>query len=234
MGNAVDSPRNLAVEAAEAVEAVEEAMAGDDRSQARGGARAETSRLELEQLAHDLLQPVATIRALVSLVQRDRSVSPAMHERLQQIEHEAELMASMCQRTLEGGSPVEPIDLGAVTRAVVERTRLTYRGDIRVETDEVRLLADEVGWRRAVANLIENACRAAGPSGKVMVSVERSLGQIRVGVADSGPGFGKGHPGTASLGLATVSSVVDRHAGHLELRRSDLGGALVVVVLPDA
>jgi len=208
-------------------------MAGDERASARGSVRPEASRLELEQLAHDLLQPVATIRALVSLVQRDPSASPAMQQRLEQIEHEADLMASMCQRTLEGGSPVEPIDLGAVATAVVERTRLTYRGDISIEAAEVRLLADEVGWRRAVANLLENACRAAGPSGKVLVSVERSAGQIRFGVADSGPGFGKGHPGTASLGLATVSGVGDRHGGHLELRRSDLGGALVLVVIPE-
>jgi K+-sensing histidine kinase KdpD len=51
-------------------------------------------------------------------------------------------------------------------------------------------------------------------------------------VADSGPGFGNGESGLASLGLGIVAALVRRSNGGLHMGTSDLGGLAVAVTLP--
>ena len=189
--------------------------------------------LELERLVHDLLQSIAIVQAVVSMIRHDDAASDSLREQVSLIERETQTIVAMCQRARNRAAPLVLVDLGAVVGTVVDRLQLAYPGDITVEADGATLLADEVDWTRAVFNLVENACRAAGPTGKVVVSVQREDNTVRLAVGDSGPGFGKGGAGTASLGLGTVSQVVDRHGGHLELRRSSLGGALVTIVVPE-
>jgi signal transduction histidine kinase len=189
---------------------------------------------ELRRLVHDLLQSVAIVQAVVSMVRHDEQVTDRLREQMSLIERETQTIAAMCQRARNRAAPPVLVDLGDVVGTVVERVRLAYPGDISVEIDDATLLADEIDWARALFNLVENACRAAGPGGKVVVSVQRDADTVRIAVGDSGPGFGKGSAGSASLGLATVSQVVHSHGGHLELRRSPLGGALVTIVVPGA
>lgn len=205
-------------------------MRGDSGSNDRAG---DASALELERLVHDLLQSVAIVQAVVSMIRHDDRASESLREQVSLIERETQTIAAICQRARNRTAPPVLVDLSRVVETVVDRLQLAYPGDIAIETDDATLLADEVDWARALFNLVENACRAAGPAGKVIVSVQREENTVRVSVGDSGPGFGKGLAGTASLGLGTVSQVVDRHGGHLELRRSSLGGALVTIVVPD-
>lgn len=87
-------------------------------------------------------------------------------------------------------------------------------------------------WERSLLDLVENACRAAGPDGKVSVRCFRTAESARMAVDDSGPGFGEALAGRSSLGMVAVSRLVDRHGGHLELRRSTLGGAQLTIVVP--
>ena len=57
-------------------------------------------------------------------------------------------------------------------------------------------------WR-ALANVVDNATRAAGQAGRVEVVIGQAS-QTVIDVIDDGPGFGNGPPGTASLGLQVV------------------------------
>ena len=110
-----------------------------------------------------------------------------------------------------------------------------YAGDIEGSVGDGSpwpLHGDRVEWERCLVNLTENACRAAGPAGKVVITLYADEGNLCVSVGDSGPGFGASATGRASLGLVSVSQLVDQHGGHLELRRSPLGGAQVTIVIP--
>lgn len=191
--------------------------------------------LEVQRLAHDLLQPVAIVQAVVAALRSPGSSTTSTQEALDLIETELRVMAEMCQQHLEGARPAAEVDLAAVIEKVVERMGMGYSGDIESAIEgrpSWSLHSDAVEWERSLVNLVENACRAAGPSGKVVVSMAVDGGTVCVSVSDSGPGFGASAAGRSSLGLVTVSQLADRHGGHLELRRGSLGGAQVTIVIP--
>ena len=53
-----------------------------------------------------------------------------------------------------------------------------------------------------------------------------------VEVTDDGPGFGNGPPGTASLGLGVVSSLLESCGGRIEVQAPEAGGARVRLIIP--
>lgn len=182
--------------------------------------------------AHDLLQSVAIMQALIGTLRATDAVAPAARGLVDQLQREVRLIAEVCERQLELGAVSGEVDLAAVAAEVVERSQLTYGGQITVEVVEAVIEGDPVEWHRCLYNLVENACRAASDDGKVEVRLSVGEGSIRISVGDSGPGFGEAVAGRASLGLTTVTRVVEGHSGHLELRESPLGGAQLTIVIP--
>lgn len=187
---------------------------------------------ESRRSAHDLLQSVAVMQAILGTLRATGAVAAPSAALLDQLQREVRLIAEVCERQLEPDAVVRPVELADVVAEVVERSRLTYQGEITCETVEAALEADPIEWHRCLYNLVENACRAAGADGKVEVRLWVGDGSIRLAVGDSGPGFGQAVTGRASLGLTTVTRVVEGHGGHLELRESPLGGAQLTIVVP--
>ncbi|MCU1355072.1 MAG: hypothetical protein JWM89_490 [Acidimicrobiales bacterium] len=189
---------------------------------------------DFRRLAHDLLQSIAIIQAVTATLQMESDVGTNTRSRLGLIEREMQTMAAMCDRHMALQSAEIALNPAKTAAQVAERIGLTYPGTITVLADApgAEVVGDEIEWERAVFNLVENACRAAGPRGEVRLEVRAEENSLRIVVGDSGPGFGASPTGRASLGLASVSKLADLHGGHLELRRSSLGGAEVAVVVP--
>jgi len=82
-----------------------------------------------------------------------------------------------------------------------------------------------------VANVLDNATRAAGPGGTVTVEIVRRKGGVVLSVEDNGPGFGK-IPSGAGLGLSAVARNVVKHGGKMEFGSGGGGGARVSLWLP--
>ena len=86
---------------------------------------------------------------------------------------------------------------------------------------------------RILGNILANACRAAGPSGRVRVIVDEAGDQARLAIADSGNGLGQAVPGgRAGLGLDIIGALALNYGGSVHLGVSDLGGLAVTVLLP--
>lgn len=183
--------------------------------------------------AHDLLQSVAIMQALIGTLRATGAVAPDGLATLDHLQREVGLIADVCERQLRDDGVLHDVDLAHVSEEVVVRSRLTFGGEITLEVgDEAVIEGDPVAWHRCLYNLVENACRAASDDGKVEVRLAVADGSIRLSVGDSGPGFGEAVTGRASLGLRTVTEVVESHSGHLELREGPLGGAQLTVVIP--
>ena len=95
----------------------------------------------------------------------------------------------------------------------------------------VTVLADPVGLKRVVWNLLDNARRAVATGGEVEVRVRQRGRDAFLEVADDGPGFGH-LPPQHGLGLIGVRRFAQRFGGDLSIGTSSLGGALVTLRLP--
>jgi signal transduction histidine kinase len=182
-------------------------------------------------------QPVASMFALAAAALAEPGLPQAARARLEQMVEQAEWLADLIQHSLQLATPDAPNACGAdllrVARDVASAECMTWPGEVRMISQSSAVFTDvhPVLLRRMVANLVDNATRAAGPSGTVTIEVGRQQNSALLAVEDTGPGFGK-IPGGLGLGLAAVSRNAIRHGGRVECGCGASGGARVNLWLP--
>lgn len=186
----------------------------------------------LRQLCHDLTGPATSIKLLTQVAAAESDPGPAMRARLRQICDEASRIADICGYFLDQPQDDGPADLDLLAAEVADSARWRYAGMIDVVAETARVAAHPVVILRILTNLMDNACRAAGPGGRVRLTVRADGDRATLIVADSGRGFGQGEPGRASLGLDIVAAMARRGGGTVEMDASDLGGTAVAVTFP--
>jgi signal transduction histidine kinase len=184
------------------------------------------------ELHHDMRQPLAAISALVSAAEAQPEVPEVVRNCLERIGEEARQLLDLCRHVLEEAAAPALVPIGHLAFDVARTCQASTTCRIELDIEPVVAVVDEVGLRRALCNLIDNAVRAAGPSGRVRLGVSRHGEEVLISVGDSGPGFGASVPGAASLGLDIVRRLADDHRGRLDIGTSDLGGALVSITIP--
>jgi signal transduction histidine kinase len=190
----------------------------------------------LREMCHDIRQPVASIIVLADAALSEDSIPSAVRARLGQVREQAEWLGDLLQhlldphlvRTAHGKS----YDLTQLVSKVVQAERATYGGDLRLRWSEgdMRVRGDAIELRRAIANLLSNAIRAAGPDGTVLVELHGIDDHVLLTIDDSGPGFGMIRRRTG-LGLRAVARGLKSYGGHIEYSRSHMGGTRAIVVL---
>jgi len=95
----------------------------------------------------------------------------------------------------------------------------------------VLIRANPADIRRIIANLLDNATRAAGSAGKVTIEVGCDSSLAQLAVEDSGPGFGHIPEGTR-LGWGIVAQNLARCGGSVTYGESTLGGVRASFSLP--
>ena len=201
---------------------------------ARGGHLGAVDVRTLRELCHDLTMHAASIRLLATGAARESDPDPLLKARLRQMADEAGAIAGICSYFLDPTRQPGPSDLGVLAADAASSARSRHRGRIDVVAETVEAAAHPVDVARILANLLDNACRAAGPAGTVRLAVDADAGMPRLVVADSGRGFGHGESGQASLGLGIVAALVRRNGGSVQMDTGDLGGLAVTILLPEA
>lgn len=134
----------------------------------------------------------------------------------------------------------------AVPRALAVGIDLGFDDRESPAAEPVHILGIPTLLREAIGNVVDNAIRYAGTGARVTVHVGTEGTRAIVDVEDDGPGipaadcermFGRFVRGTdtgdgCGLGLAIVREIVERHAGHVELRAAEPRGTLVRIELP--
>ena len=197
------------------------------------------SRVEgLRQACHDIRQPVAGVLALAGAALAQTELPESVRTYLHEIVRLAEWQSDVIEHWLQvpaGGSDSPATDVVRVVNDAAADERLTWAGDLtlRWPPEAVCVPLHEVTVRLMAANLLANATRAAGPSGRVTVEVARRACWILLAVEDSGPGFGR-LPRRSGRGLSAVAREALEHQGRLECGRGRLGGGRVSLWLPVA
>jgi two-component system sensor histidine kinase PilS (NtrC family) len=215
-------------------------------------------------LAHEIKNPLASIRSAVEQLSRNRVSGDdrAVLERL--VLTESDRLSRLLSEFLDYSglkmSEREEIDLHSVVRGclvVVKQHPDTGGVNITAELDDgpIPMVGDADLIHRALFNLVLNGAQAAGPGGRVKVSLsdERSRPSprgtaiqhpVRLTVSDSGEGivtdthsrifdpFFTTKPGGSGLGLAVVHRAVEAHAGATFVEKGPEGGAQFVIFLP--
>jgi signal transduction histidine kinase len=201
-----------------------------DLSRATGVSSAATGS-PLRELCHDLAEPTATIRWLVRAA--DAESGQDLRNRLGAIAVAAAQIAAICDDILDRPPPRGGIRLDRLASDAVVSAQVRYAGVIEIAAQPVTVLARSGDVIRILGNLLANACRAAGPAGRVRVLIDEGDGMARLTIEDSGSGLG--HPvaaGRVGFGLDILGALALKYGGSVHLDVSDLGGLAVTVRLP--
>lgn len=186
----------------------------------------------LRELAHDLILPAASIKLLANAACTESDPDAALRDRLRLIANEAAMIAEICGQVLDRPRRLGPLQLDALAAEAVARAQLRYRGVIEGALRPVTVLVHPAVVVRILNNLLSNACRAAGPHGRVRVRVAPDSAQARLSVEDSGEGLVKARSGRTALGLEIIGGLVLGYGGTVQMEVSDLGGLRVNVSFP--
>ena len=151
---------------------------------------------------------------------------------IDRVQQQTDWMLLLLASDLDRQPDVSIVDLADIVHSpcLATPTGAPYRVRIHAR-HHVTVLADPVGLRRVVWNLLDNARRAVSTGGQVEVRVRHRGRHAFLEVADEGPGFGH-LPPQQGLGLVSVRRFAERFGGEFSIGTSSLGGALVTLRLP--
>jgi two-component system sensor histidine kinase CpxA len=208
----------------------------------------------LGDVAHELASPIARMQLSLAILERklEGKHGPDLRDVLEEVEHMSGLVNELLSFTRAEVNPgkvtLEEVDL----RVVVERVVHREKGAMGVWLDlepGLKAWADPDLLARALANLLRNAARYAGPEGPVEIVGWKLAGRVAVEVRDSGPGvpeamltqifepFFRPEPsrvreaGGVGLGLSIVKSCVEACQGEVTCRNLKPKGFAVTIFL---
>jgi two-component system sensor histidine kinase MprB len=199
--------------------------------------------------SHELRTPIAALRSDIQIFLDAERLPEGERVALQhaivaELDELTQLVADvleLARGTSLDGAP-ESLDLDLLVREAISRARRRapqLRFDVELEATQIMGVGDRIG--RAVANLIDNACKWSPRGGEVEVRLREGVLSVR----DHGPGFqerdlphvfdrfyrapgARGKPGSG-LGLAIVKQAAEGNGGFVHAENAQDGGAVVSV-----
>jgi two-component system C4-dicarboxylate transport sensor histidine kinase DctB len=207
-------------------------------------------------VAHEINQPVATIRAYA-----DNSKVFLERRQMEPVEENLDLIAALTDRigaitddlkalARRGRTAAEPVVLADVLDGAVMLLKSRFTGSLdmlAIETlDEgLKVMGSRLRLEQVFINLLQNALEAleaakAGPDGSVTVSAISSRDEIAVTVADNGPGiaadilssmfqpFNSSKEKGLGLGLVICKDIIADFGGRLTVDTDERGTRFTV------
>jgi signal transduction histidine kinase len=203
-------------------------------------------------LAHELRNPMGTIRASAEMLSRNLNAeNEVAREVAGFIASEVDRANSLITRFLQFARPLEiRPESGDLTQMLDRAVAMAEREAPGIAI--YRNYAPEIGpfpfdaelLERVFYNLILNAAQATEPGGAVTVKTRALEGFVEVCVIDRGSGIDPKHmetifnpffttkPTGVGLGLAIVSKIVDEHGGKITVESEPGKGSIFRVLLP--
>jgi len=210
------------------------------------------------RIAHEIKNPLTPIqlnaqrirRKYMEILEGDTAVldrcTKAIVDQVEQLKHMVNEFSQFAR--MPAANPV-PNDLNMLVGEVVElyrqghlKTGFSFLPDHSIPIFDL----DKEQMKRAMVNLLDNAVRASGADGRVVVrtAYDPELSIASIEVADNGEGINpmdrdrlfepyfSRTPGGTGLGLTIVSTIVSDHNGFIRVKDNPEGGARFVIELP--
>lgn len=207
-------------------------------------------------VAHEINQPVATIRAYADnarmFLERDQAMSAAenmgaiasLTERIGTITEELKAFAR------KGRTPAESIELRSIIDGAVMLLRSRFAGHLdALEFDlpatGLKVSGTRIRLEQVLINLFQNALEAleGREDPRVLVSVKTSGNEVAVTIADNGPGipdaigrvlfspFNTSKENGLGLGLVISKDIVSDYGGRIEVESNDHGTSFTICLM---
>jgi len=228
-----------------------EAMRERDRSLSLHAEQNRVLTLLTSEIAHELKNPLASVKGLGALVAKD--VSGRTAERMQVLRGEVDRMQTILDEFLNLSRPLVPLsisetNLSELTRevALLHEGSASERGvQIDVEGPSHALLrCDQRKVRQVLINLLQNALDVSPRGSQITMRVQSVATGMRVQISDRGPGLSpqieqrafeagvtsKEHG--SGIGLVVARSLARQHGGEVDLTNREGGGLIAGLELP--
>jgi signal transduction histidine kinase len=202
--------------------------------------------------SHELRTPLSVIRAEADVALSAPREAAQYRDALTRIQGESQRLRQLVDDMLwlarfDSRPPPpgdEPVDLVTLAQACADRFRCVGPAVTAETAAGPVLISAPPEWIDRLAGvLVDNACRHAGPDGRVRIQVRAHGSRVSLIVEDSGPGIAEAdrprlfdrfhrateHGSGAGLGLAIGDSIVRSTGGRWHIDDSPLGGALISV-----
>lgn len=205
-------------------------------------------------LAHELRNPLGTIKAASEMLDANRaSLPPTTAELAGYISSEVDRTNSLISRFLDFARPLkprlQPVDLNRLADLAIEHlsrqspdtSPFIHRN---YEPGLPLVQGDEELLERVLFNLIQNALQASPPGAVVTVKTRHEDAIVEVAILDRGAGISPGdleqifNPffsnklGGVGLGLAISAKIVDEHRGSIDVESQPGRGSSFFLRLP--
>jgi signal transduction histidine kinase len=214
-------------------------------------------------IAHDLRTPLTVIGGYIESL-RDGVLEPnptrfdVLHQEVQHLQHLVEDLRTL---SLADAGELKLNRQRIAPLTLLEQTASAFKHQAEQKQIALQVLAepglpeiavDEIRIAQVLGNLVSNALRYTSDGGRIVLSAQRQVGQLRLSVEDDGAGiapdalpqiFERFHRGDASrqqsdlesgLGLAIVRSLVEAHGGTITAKSEGVGkGSAFSVCLPE-
>jgi two-component system, NtrC family, sensor histidine kinase HydH len=198
-------------------------------------------------LAHELRNPLGSIKGSADLLARSASQSDPMAKELAEIiSAEVDRTNSLVTRFLDFARPLEP------RKTLVDVTQVIEQAAGRAGVDIIRdyapslpqLAIDPELMEQVFLNLLTNAAQASPSGAPITVRTRAVGGQAEISVIDQGSGIPADKKETifnpfvttkqngVGLGLAIVAKIVDGHGGKMSVESQPGRGSTFRVLLP--
>lgn len=199
----------------------------------------------LAGISHDLRTPLTRMKLVATMMPENQDKQDFL---IDIDEMEKMLNGYLAFVRGEGDETAKEVEIKAMVQNLCSRFKIEYKKlKFRSNIKEQLMMIKEQALKRALSNVIANACRYGK---KVEVAVEGRDKKICILVDDDGPGIPKEkrdevfrafyrleesrnkETGGVGLGLAITKDIIASHGGKILLNESKMGGLRVVIELP--
>jgi heavy metal sensor kinase len=211
-------------------------------------------------VSHELRTPLTSIRSVGEVGLRGHRDEHAYRAIIGSMLEEADRLATLVDRLLtlsraetgQASLQVEPIALRDLAEDVIGHLGVLAEEQKQVievaATGAPAALGDRMVLRQALINLVDNAIKFSGVSGRIRIRLAEESGQATIDVSDTGPGipadardriFDRFYRATTNatgtgLGLSLARGAVEANGGRLTLETTGPTGSTFRITLPRA
>lgn len=209
----------------------------------------------LHDVSHELRAPLARLQTAAAITQQKSGDEPI--PTIARIEQECSRMDALIQEILnlarleQTEIPLEAVDLAQLLESLVEDVRYEYAEhplQLQLPERHKRIQADAELLRRALENILRNACKHTPSGTAIDLQLHYSRHWAEITIRDHGPGVSEEdiellfapfyragkqmHTEGFGLGLSIAARAVDRHRGHISASNHPEGGLQITLQLP--